>query len=218
MNRDAKSHEMEVLKNGSRVEDWNQFINEGDLDALSRIYFQYYDLLFSYGHKITLDSQIVEDSIQNVFLSFIKSRKNITAVRSLNGYLISSFRRELFSNLERKKKILYTADITTEQFDYYKIREQSYIDKKESEKLYKIVKQCISNLSSKQQEIVYLRFESEISYEDIAQMMGISVDSCYKSVYRTIKSIREEVAKIVKDPDDLVLFLICCLPFEKNDL
>jgi RNA polymerase sigma factor (sigma-70 family) len=203
---------MDVLKNENRVEDWNQFINEGDLNALSRIYFQYYDLLFSYGLKITSDSQIVEDSIQNIFLSCIKSRKNITVVRSLNGYLLSSFRRELFNNLERKRRILYIADITAEQFDFYKNREQSHIDKRELEKLHQIIKQCISNLPSKQQEILYLRFESEISYDEIAQMMEISIDSCYKSVYRIIKSIREEATKMIKDSDDLIFFLICCLP------
>lgn len=95
---------MEIFNNGNQVDNWNHFIKSGDLDALSQVYFHYYDLLFTYGLKITSDRQIVEDSIQNVFLSCIKSRKNITEVKSLNGYLVSSFRRELFNSLEKKKR------------------------------------------------------------------------------------------------------------------
>lgn len=203
---------MEVLNNGNQVENWDHFIKSGDLNALSQIYFHYYDLLFTYGFKITTDKQIVEDSIQNVFLSCIKSRKNISEVRSLNGYLVSSFRRELFNNLEKKKKNLYFADVNTEQFEYFKIHEQGNIDKRDLEKLYQTVKQCVGNLTSKQQEILYLRFESDVSYEEIARIMDISIESCYKSVYRAIRTIREEADKIIKDTDDLFFFLICCLP------
>jgi RNA polymerase sigma factor (sigma-70 family) len=208
---------MEIFNNGNQVDNWNHFIKSGDLDALSQVYFHYYDLLFTYGLKITSDRQIVEDSIQNVFLSCIKSRKNITEVKSLNGYLVSSFRRELFNSLEKKRKNLYLADVNTEQFDYFKIHEQGNTDKRELEKLYQVIKQCVNNLSSKQQEILYLRFESEISYEDISRMMNISIESCYKSVYRAIRIIRKEAEKIIiKDPDDFVFLLICCLSLKRS--
>lgn len=206
---------MDLLYNSNQLEDWNQFIHEGNLDALSRIYFHYYDLLFTYGLKITSDRQIVEDSIQNIFFKCIKSRKNITAVRSLSGYLISSFRRELFNNLEGKRKILLTADITSERFDYYQIQESDSIDKIELEKLHVVVKQCVGNLSPKQQEILFLRFESEVSYEEIAQMMDISVDSCYKAVYRAVKAIREEAELIISNANGLVLFVISSF-FQEN--
>ena len=206
---------MDLLYNSNQLDDWNQFIQEGNLDALSRIYFHYYDLLFTYGLKITSDRQIVEDSIQNIFFNCIKSRKNINTVRSLSGYLISSFRRELFNNLEGKRKILFTADITSERFDYYQIQEQDNIDKIELEKLHVVVKQCIGNLSAKQQEILFLRFESEVSYEEIAQMMDISVDSCYKAVYRAVKAIREEAELIISNANGLVLFVISSF-FQEN--
>ena len=51
-----------------QIECWNQFIIEGDMDALSQIYFHHYDLLFAYGIKHTFGKQVVEDAIQNTFI------------------------------------------------------------------------------------------------------------------------------------------------------
>ncbi|MDO9614414.1 MAG: hypothetical protein Q7J86_07790, partial [Bacteroidota bacterium] len=68
---------MKVIKSNGQVEVWNQFILDGNMDALSRIYFHYYDLLFTYGMKHTSDKQVVEDTIQNVFMNLIKLRKSI---------------------------------------------------------------------------------------------------------------------------------------------
>lgn len=187
---------MKVLKSNSQFEDWNQFILEGNMDALSRIYFHCYDLLFTYGLKHTADKQVVENTIQNVFMNLITLRKSIGDVKNLTGYLICTFRRQLFLELNKQKKTILTEKLPEEQFDFFKSPEQDISDKEDLEQLHVIIKQCIGNLTNKQQEIIYLRFESGISYEEISEMLHISVDSCYKLVYRSIKTIRSEVGKI----------------------
>lgn len=187
---------MKVLKSNSQFEDWNQFIIEGNMDALSRIYFHCYDLLFTYGLKHTADKQVVENTIQDVFMNLITLRKSIGDVKNLTGYLICTFRRQLFLELNKQKKTILTEKLPEEQFDFFKSPEQDISDKEDLKQLHVIIKQCIGNLTNKQQEIIYLRFESGISYEEISEMLHISVDSCYKLVYRSIKTIRSEVGKI----------------------
>lgn len=187
---------MKVLKSNSQFEDWNQFILEGNMDALSRIYFHCYDLLFTYGLKHTADKQVVENTIQDVFMNLITLRKSIGDVKNLTGYLICTFRRQLFLELNKQKKTILTEKLPEEQFDFFKSPEQDISDKEDLKQLHVIIKQCIGNLTNKQQEIIYLRFESGISYEEISEMLHISVDSCYKLVYRSIKTIRSEVGKI----------------------
>ena len=41
-----------------------------------------------------------------------------------------------------------------------------------------------------EKEIVYLKFEEELDYKDIAQIMGISVESARKSMHRAIRALR----------------------------
>ena len=199
---------MEELKNSDLIGDWNRFIYDGNMDALSKIYFHYYDFMFTYGLKHSIDKQVVEDSIQNVFVNLIKSRKNISQVKNLTGYLISTFRRQLFLDLNKQKNTIVTEQLPEEQFDYYKTSDQAISDKENLEQLHETIEKCIGNLTAKQQEILFLRFENEISYEEISTMLNISVDSCYKSVYRTVKIIRAEVEKIIGKSGNLILLFL----------
>lgn len=197
---------MNEFKNNKQTDDWNQFIYDGNMDALSRIYFHYYDMLFTYGMKHCAEKQVVEDSIQDVFINLIKFRKKISCVRNLSGYLICTFRRQLFLDHNKQKKTIITEQIPDEQFDYFKSPDQDILDKEKQEQLYTTIKQCVGNLSSKQQEILFLRFENDISYEEISDMLHISVDSCYKSVYRSVKTIRSEAGKILSKSENLILW------------
>jgi RNA polymerase sigma factor (sigma-70 family) len=199
---------MKLLKSNELVEFWDQFIYDGSLDSLSKIYFHYYDHLFDYGMRLTSNRQAVEDAIQNGFMNFIKGRENIGDVKNLPGYLISTFRRQLFNDLNKQKKMIPSESLPEEHFDYFKNSEQPICDKKDLERVYSTVRQCISKLTEKQKEIIYLRFEREMSYEEISKMLDITVDSCYKSVYRTINTIRKEAEEILGKDVNVVLFFM----------
>ena len=186
---------------------WSQFIQDGDRDALSQIYFLYYDFLFDYGLKHTSDKQVVEDVIQETFVSIIRHRKSIGVIRNLSGYLITTFRNQLFLDLNKQRKTILTEQMPEEQFDYFREPDQDITDKKNLEQLYLTIRQCIAKLTSRQQEIIFLRFEREISYEEIAKIMNISVDSCYKSVHRAIKTVRSEAEKILGNRTDIILWV-----------
>jgi len=176
---------------------WKKFITEGSQEALSLIYFNHFDLLFNFGLKYTSDRQTIEDSIQNIFSYFLKNRKSLGPVNNIPGYLLTCFRRQLFIELKKQKKLFLIENFPEDHFNFYNSPEQDLIDHEEDNQLRTVVNQCISNLTVKQQEIIYLRFECELSYEDIAKILEITVESCYKLVYRSINAIRIEAEKIL---------------------
>lgn len=196
---------MKVIKNNNQVDYWDQFIRNGNMDALSKIYFNYYDLLFTYGLKHTSEKQVVEDAIQDVFMNLIKFRRSIGNVKNSAAYMISAFRRQLFLDLNKQKKTILSEKLPEEQFEYFKGSGEDSSEQESKEQLYLVTKQCIGSLTDKQQEIIYLRFESGISYEEIADMLQISVDSCYKSVYRSIKIVRNKAEKILGKGGNIIL-------------
>lgn len=197
---------MKVIENNIQMDNWNQFIGDGNMDALSKIYFHYYDLLFTYGHKHGAAKQIVEDSIQNTFINVIKFRKSIGEVRNLSGYLISTFRRQLFLDVSKKKKTIISEHLPEEPFDFFKSPDQDGSESERQEQLHVTIQQCVGNLTAKQQEILFLRFENEMTYEDISAVLHISVDSCYKSVYRSIKKIRSEAERMLEKGQNMFLW------------
>lgn len=183
----------------SQTEIWNQFIINGNEDALSHIYADNYDLLFDYGMRFTTNVHIVEDAIQDMYINLIKYRKNIGHVKNLTGYLVCGFRRQLFLDLNRQKKMISTEQMPDGFFDYYKGPDSDSTEKEEKEILHAAVAECVNKLTDKQKEIIYLKFEQEIAYEDIAVILNISVESCYKSIYRSIKSIKSSAEKMTFD-------------------
>jgi RNA polymerase sigma factor (sigma-70 family) len=132
----------------------------------------------------------VEDAIQEVFINLIKYRKSIGFVKNLQGYLISTFRRQLLLDMSKQKNTISTEQMPEGFFDYYKSADSDISDKEEKEFLHSTIANCVNELTDKQKEIIFLRFEREISYEEIANILNISVESCYKSIYRSIKTIR----------------------------
>lgn len=183
----------------SQNEIWNQFISNGDEDALSYVYADNYDLLFDYGLRFTTNVHIVEDAIQDMYINLIKYRKNIGQVKNLQGYLVCAFRRQLLLDLNKQKKTISTEQLPEGFFDYFKSPDSESHDKEDKEFLHSTIVESVNKLTDKQKEIIYLKFERDIPYEEIAVILNISVESCYKSIYRSIKSIRISAEKMLEE-------------------
>jgi RNA polymerase sigma factor (sigma-70 family) len=63
----------------------------------------------------------------------------------------------------------------------------------------------MDQLTPRQREVIYLRFFEELSYEEIAGMLDISVKGAYKLSYRALDALKE-LLKISKK--DLLLLLM----------
>jgi len=189
-------------------ETWELFILKGNEIAFSRIYFDHYDLLYHYGIKYTSDKYIVEDSIQNVFSYLLKIRKSLRPVNNVRSYLLKSFRNQLFLDLKKQSKLSFPDQMPEHKSDLSNNIEQDITENETKSELNTAVKKCLSKLSDRQQEIIYLRYDCDLSYEEIATMLQISVDSCYKSVYRSIKTIRSEIEGAYPKGKSLLLWFV----------
>lgn len=184
---------MNALTDINYSQAWELFVLEGRDDAFSIIYFNHYDLLYSIGLKYTSDIHIVEDSIQNIFTYLLNSKSKLKHVTNVRGYLLKSFRNQLFLDIKKQKRLSLPDQLPEDNFGYFDGIEQSVFEQEELSELQKILKTSLSKLTAKQQEIMYLRFDCDSSYEEISNILEISVDSCYKSIYRSIKTIKNDI-------------------------
>ena len=186
---------MPVSQNNDYVKLWEMFVSQNNQEALSIIYKNHFDLLYNFGFKYTSDKEVIENSIQNIFVYFLKIRKKLGPVNNVSGYLMQSFRRQLFLELKKEKKNVLFETFPEEYFNYDNVRKENEEDE-EKDHLYQIVMKIIENLNPKQKEIINLRFIYGLNYKEISSMLDISVDSCYKSVYRSVIAIRYEAERI----------------------
>lgn len=190
---------------------WNHFVSTGDEGHFSALYFAHFDLLYTIGRRYTSDTQVIEDSIQNVFVYLLKNRTKIKLVTKVRSYLIISFRHQLFLDLKKQKRLALSEELPENQFDYYPSVEHSILKQDEHNEILEALKKSLKNLPPKQQEIIYLRYDCDLSYEEISAILEISVDSCYKSVYRAIKAVKTDIESILANGTKMLLLFIASL-------
>lgn len=173
---------------------WQHFYS-GKKDSFSLIYQQTIHGLILYGLKFTPDRDLVQDCIQEVFIELYSMKKKSSRnIKNLKPYLFVAVRNGIFKRLskESKTRSISEEEITSSlEFNVDYSDEYKYIKEEQNKEIQKRLKEAVSTLAPKQKEIVYLKFEEELDYSDIALIMNISVESARKSVYRAILSLRK---------------------------
>jgi len=187
---------------------WESFISNGNQEAIGMIYWGHYDLLYNFGLKYTNDIQIIEDAIQNIFSYFLKTGTKLSPVKNLRGFLIQSFRHQLLLDLKRRNKIYQLNNFTGENGDCHEPEVNEIFEQEGNSRLREKLDKCMEHLTEKQKEILFLRFQCELSYSEIAIMLDIAVDSCYKMIYRSLKELRIDLEKLEGISHRLIMFFM----------
>jgi len=184
-----------MLSNLTDYEKWCSF-KKGDHQTVSLIYREYYPVLYRYGLKFTTHSSLVEDSIQDLFAELIKNQNTIGYTDNILFYLLKSFRRKLIKKLDYTNRY-DNMDVMSEElpFDVIWSVEQDFIKNEEKEEQSAMLGTILSELSSRQKEVVYLRFTKGLEYSVIAEIMGINVESCRNLISRAIFNLRRGVRR-----------------------
>ena len=187
---------------------WQIFLNsetEEDIkDVFSSIYSLCVNDLLAYGQSLGFDMNLCEDAIHNVFCTLYLKRKELTEVRSLPPYLFRAFRNDML-NMWRKLSKLSEIDINRLSFTTEVTILDTIIDEEEKSDIKEIIEDLLNTLTNRQREAIYLRYMQGLSYEEIAELLDISLGSVRKLVYRAIMCLREESRKI--DNPLILLFL-----------
>lgn len=162
-------------------------IKAGETLAFHELYMKFADNLFSFGMIYSRDREYVKDCIHDLFFDLYKYRKNLSDNDHIRNYLFKSLKRKIQSSLDPRLKLVYSESI----------REENELSDSEEEELLeeniRNVQQAVDKLSEHQKEVLKLRFQIGLTYDEIARILEISVESVRTLVYRTIKTLREEL-------------------------
>lgn len=180
---------------------WQQF-RQGNRDAFAYIYHTYIDDLYSYGIHFCGDGERVKDSLQELFQHLWHSRLQLAEnVAHIRYYLLCSFRRCLLRSLEKDRRHK-TVDTIPFDFECIPPREHLIIEDETRKEQLQQLHQALAALTRRQREAIYLRFFQDLSYQEVADMMDMKVDSVYNIISKAIGALKE-----VLGPAVLVLLL-----------
>ncbi|WP_037497262.1 RNA polymerase sigma factor [Sphingobacterium deserti] len=165
---------------------WRGFIG-GDTKAFEQIYQEHIDDLFAYGTKFHADRELVLDSIHDLFVNLFNN-PNIAKDVQVKYYLFSSLRRRLL----RASKGPLTVDFTQlpEDLLWTASHELDWIENEHQDLNFKMLKEKIDALPRRQREILFLKYYMDFDYEQIADLMHVSVESCRTLSYRALKQLK----------------------------
>lgn len=186
-------------------ETWDRFRN-GDNESLSLIYAQNAKKLYVYGLKFTANRSLVEDSIQDLFSDLVRTRKNLGDTANIHFYLIKAFKRRLHRQILKEKRYDLDGDSNEYPFEITYSIEHDIIIAENADLKIKFLHQAISTLTSRQKEAVYLRFTEGLSYEEVSEIMNMTLESCRNLIYRTIKSLKDSIQ--TKESKAILLFIL----------
>ena len=168
---------------------WENF-KAGDKSALTYVYFQYFHSMFQYGIRFKDDPEFIKDCIQDVFLKLIQAGDKLSPTENIRFYLLRALKNAIYKQIDKNKRI-ELVEFVPLKFDAPFILEEELAEKENASNKEVALLNALKQLSDRQREIIYLRYECSMEYEQICDIMQLKSDSARKLLFRAIKSLRE---------------------------
>lgn len=159
----------------------------GDKEALSQIYFLYWERFYDTATYLLKSSHQAEDVVHDVFLAFWNARKRIHVQTSLEGYLSQSVRYECYRILKERRRYVdpehHQEELCTnsvlEYFDFVELSNQ--------------VRTTLEKMPVKSQKIFQLSREKDLTYREISQKMGLTTKAVEYHMSKVLRALRNAI-------------------------
>ncbi|MEM6801414.1 MAG: sigma-70 family RNA polymerase sigma factor [Bacteroidota bacterium] len=157
-----------------------------------RVFLSNYQLLFNIGFSICKDRDLSKDMIQSFFLELWEKELWKKEIQDIPAYLSRSFYRKAIRLYTAQKKLNTNLTYKDQEVPIPSF-ESLLIQSQEQEHLQQKLSKAIEELPNKQQEVLKLRFEQGMAYEEIAFSRGKSKQTIYNQINAALKKLKEGI-------------------------
>ncbi|MGQ8335121.1 RNA polymerase sigma-70 factor [Sunxiuqinia sp. A32] len=178
---------MKNIRLNSDEELMHRIKNEDEV-AFELIFYRYKGRLLDFLKKSLPDEEDAEGIVQEVFVKLWLHRKELDTSKSLNSFLYTIARNELYGNLRK----LLTKRKYLEEL-YFSSKSSSNTTEKQIEykELQQAVAKLIYRLPEKRREVFILSREEGLSYKEISKKLGISENTVDTQIRKALSFLRD---------------------------
>lgn len=148
------------------------------------------DKLFRLALRITQNREEAEDMVQDTLMKLWNQREQWSTIQNMESYSLTICRNLSLDLIERKERKNVTLDETVyDRPDNALTQEESLVAQQQM----KAIEQLISRLGEKQRTIIQLRDIEGKTYQEIADILQISVSDVKVNLFRARQKLREEL-------------------------
>ena len=163
-------------------------IKKRDKEAFTIIYNKYHKYLYVLAERYLKNSEMAEDIVQQVFVKLWETLKNINIQVNLKNYLYTMTKNRILNTIRDNKEVISLSyenaqiELKDETADFLQMLEES--------QLMSLLHEGIDSLPTQKRDICYKKINENKTNQEIADEMGISVNTVKSHYQESIKMLR----------------------------
>lgn len=161
--------------------------NDLNNDSFEGLFKSYFGDLVGFVCSYVNDEEVAKDIVHDVFLVVLKNKKNLDVSYSLKSYLFTLSKNYALNYLKHlrvvamnEREVIEALENADDELDAYEQRVARLNEK-------------LSELPDKQRKVLIKCFVDGQKYKDVAEELGISVNSVKTHISRALKFLRNEL-------------------------
>ncbi len=165
-------------------------IKAGNMLAFDALYKKYSARIYKFAFSILKLPEEAENIVQDVFLSLWINREKVDEVSSVRYYVFSIAYHSSISVIRKRLKESQFLDKLMRQQD---LTQESAALQAEYQELEEKLNEVVNALPARQKEVYLLHRVEGLKYAEIAERLGISVNTIENHISRALRTIREKL-------------------------
>jgi RNA polymerase sigma-70 factor (ECF subfamily) len=165
------------------------------LNEFSDLYNEYFPKVFAYVYGRVQDKEVSLDIVSDVFEKAFIKKKSLRSPESFGSWLFTIARNEVSSHWRKEKPAARAAqEAAFENELHHQPRgpEETILHRERLDALSLLVRA----LPRREQEIIALKFDAELTNREIAQVLGTSEVNVRVTIFRALRKLRERMQAI----------------------
>jgi RNA polymerase sigma-70 factor (ECF subfamily) len=154
--------------------------------AMSAVVSAYFDRLIRFAYGFVGSGDVAEDIVQETLLRVWETRTTLRADRSFRAYLFTAVRHRALNLLKHAAVEERHAAHTTEPEPIV----LGVDDELDAARIEQAIRAVIATLPERRRTVIRLRYEEELPFQTVAEIMGISEKAAKDLTARTVREIR----------------------------
>ena len=171
-----------------------RLIGRGDLDALGVLYSRHHERIHSLCYRLIGDTGATEDLVQESFLRVLKYARSFEGASRFTTWLY-----RLVSNLCLDHMARQAGEERRRQRLALNVEPQADHPQEEGDERLDLVRRALYRLSPKKREVLVLSRYENLKYKEIAEILGISVDSVKARAHRAMRDLRQIIQVLERE-------------------
>jgi len=167
---------------------------KGNNQAFDILLDRYKNKLYSYIYFIVRNEELTEDIFQETFVKAIVTiqQGRYTADGKFSAWLTRIAHNLVidFFRQERNENVISNDETETDLFNNVNLSDDNIETQLVNEQVLRDVKRLMDALPDNQREVVYMRFYQDLSFKEIAEITGVSINTALGRMRYALLNIR----------------------------